>query len=403
MSPILMIRRILGPRQDLSTAPTYDPAVTVFQSPTSTATSLALTSLAVTITQSPTSTATSLDIDPDPSHTGLISGISLPTLTVTETPSISATPSSTSRPATTHSAIKTPVIIGIAVGAFALLAVSLVTFMVVRNKRSQRSRSRSQTHTDDSEKQRQRYQKSVPVKEAEADKSFLSLDAARGMVRQNAPPTLPRPDVNGSLSIPSRFRFTSPTPTHSSVPSSSNSHRRANDTYGLLAPHHSSRQYTHVSSPSVAASSLSDYSEAFGLGEYQSPSTDGGERETSSITNIVTRASSMVDYRENITDYPSILPAAPGSVVPKLDPAAPARMETGSRRSVPSKSGTGSTTSSARDREFKAMKDLIAALDASRSDVSPFSSSDLRIETTQATGMSRLSLGEGMVTPGGLK
>ena len=120
------------------------------------------------------------------------------------------------------------------------------------------------------------------------------------------------------------------------------------------------------------------------------------------MTNIVTRASSMVDYRENITDYPSILPAA-GSIVPKLDPAAPARMETGSRRSVPSKSGTGSTTSSARDREFKAMKDLIAALDASRSDVSPFSSSDLRIETTQATGMSRLSLGEGMVTPGGLK
>lgn len=393
-----MIRRILAPRQDLS-APTYDPAVT---SPTSTATSPALTSLAVTISQSPTSTATSLDIDPDPSHTGLISGISLPTLTVTETSSISATPSSTSRPATTHSAITTPVIIGIAVGAFALLAVSLVIFMVVRNKRSQRSRRRSQTHTDDSEKQRQRYQKSTPVKEAEADMSFLSLGAARGMVRQNAPPTLPRPDVNGSLSIPSRFRFTSPTPTHSSVPSSSNSHRHANDTYGLLAPHHSSRQYTHVSSPSVAASSLSDYSEAFGLGEYQSPSTDGGERETSSMTNIVTRASSMVDYRENITDYPSILPAA-GSIVPKLDPAAPARMETGSRRSVPSKSGTGSTTSSARDREFKAMKDLIAALDASRSDVSPFSSSDLRIETTQATGMSRLSLGEGMVTPGGLK
>ena len=216
----------------------------------------------VTETINYSSIAAETSLVTDPSHSGTISGLPTPTLVVTTTPSTSTTPSFTPRPTKT---VSTPAIIGLAVAVFVLLAFSLVVFMVVRGRRRTRSHKVIRSSWRAMAVEEPRHQQSI-VQTGAAGESFLSVPT-RGAIVPASAPTFPRVPVNnGDMSILDPFTSTSRAPLMRPQPQSlPNIH---DDNMRDIHTVHIS-QYPHVTAPSIAASSLSNYSDGLIMNEHR--------------------------------------------------------------------------------------------------------------------------------------
>ncbi|KAF8479825.1 hypothetical protein JB92DRAFT_1783959 [Gautieria morchelliformis] len=280
--------------------------------------------------------------------------------------------------------------------------------MVVRNNRRNRRQSGSRMN----EKQMYREPQPQPQPQPQASRppadpgnvSFLSLNSTRGSLIQDQDPDLPQRVVSAMPSIPNPFS-TSPTPSQASADtSSSHVHDRSHtlspmalSTVNLISH---TPQYAHTPTASVAESSISNYPETSVLSEYQDNSPVNVSQAVSPMEHDVTRASSVVDYREMPTvdnaEYPDSQ-GRPASFKQELNQA---RVDTDSIPPPLSKADQ----KAARVRELNAMLNLISALEASNASQAAVPTSLrslLQVDTEASTGMSRLSMGEGIVTPVG--
>ena len=339
------------------------------------------------------STGSSNSLDIDSTLSGTISGIAVPTLTIsstapptTITESASSTPTSTSAGAST-SKISIGTIIGLIVGIFAILAVALVAFMTIRHKKTlKRARAKSMarkswsrlkdekptelqmratSHADtasiaDAKTRMDDSSSLVPSPPAHPTHPETALPSrnpnfiAQGLSKRNSGAFAPPPSRSVDEShIPNPFASPTVTPTHSPSPSHASTHSSdAQHSLALAALSSFSQhtpQYTHASM--ITASSASEY-----------------PPEQSS-------------FRANPSD------------AVKHDIPTQSRL---------SRKQSAKVAEESRSRELKAMQDLISALDERAQEKrAPPTAFNLNVDTNSSSGKSRLSLGEGLVTPGG--
>ncbi|KAF8589416.1 hypothetical protein K439DRAFT_1612842 [Ramaria rubella] len=322
------------------------------------------------------------------------SGLVPPTLTVSSTdilPSPTQTPNKSVAPSKQNNTkISTGAIVGLTIGIFLALAIALVTFMTIRHKKriqATRARSKAKAAAAPTGKEPTQLQmRSVnPISIADsnartaAGESFLSMNSTQARMWEQTPgkqsPTSQLTPTSGgdpfldAQPVITHMRLApTPGPEESFIPNPFDSSPSSSS--------HSSNGST-ASAATITPSGLQPKFHPAQLGH----------------TTELAHTSAMTV--STVSDYPFEYPPSPRrSHSTELSDA----ME--GRASPQAEPNSEVTDKDAHERELKAMQNLISALDERSGHSAPPSSFGLKLNTAGTTS-SRLSMGEGLVTPGG--
>ncbi|KAF8527269.1 hypothetical protein JB92DRAFT_952422 [Gautieria morchelliformis] len=335
-------------------------------------------------------------LNADPSHAGS-SGLVAPTITVSSTaPATTSTiiAAANSSPSASSSSSKVHIglIIGLAVGIFALLAVALIVFMTIRHKKRRRaSRSRAI---------------SAPTKPW----SRINDDPEPAQLQMRATNLAQTASIAGSTA---RSKEDSSLPHHSTRalvlnpgnPFSAAQSSDSGHTQRQAAPTPSrSTDETHIPNPFVSPKGSPSHSPSASHTSTYS-SHDHSIPVTTALSSF-TQHTPQYGHASTITassysDYaPSEFPVQLDEPSDAVKPVKPAHSVTPHAPPNLLRKQSKKEADETRSRELRAMQDLISALDErSQNTKAPPSAFGLRVNTSAA--VSRLSMGEGLVTPGG--
>ncbi|KAF8589412.1 hypothetical protein K439DRAFT_1658004 [Ramaria rubella] len=339
---------------------------------------------AVTVTSIPSSTDGSLSIDPNVS--GTISNIATPTFIVTNLPTTTATPSpSTTSTTQRNGGLSTGAIAGVILGIFAVFAAALVAVMIILyrgKKRTRKARYKPWSRGGHGPALQEVTSRPGSVN-VPADMTSASLATVSPGVRRVGPPA-PEPRqtctphaisplvVPPFSPIPNPFMSsTSPLSPHSPAHTTSHSHSSSINSWRtsrtiprvLSAKHsHQKPQYEDYHPPSPVAAAVSGYHDTSRISENP-------------------YASTLSCYSESVDGDMSV--GTPPGLESLLAKNAHSLM---------------------RPSMVQRFDNLVFALSSPRNTDSllpPGPSTSLRLNTAVPLGMSRLSRGDGLVTPGG--
>ena len=320
-----------------------------------------------------------------------------PTTTTTLPASVSSTPSSSS----STSNFSTGAMIGLIVGIFAVLAVALVVFMSIRHKKRRQSgrdraksfrKSWSRLNDDRKPTELQMRATGHANSPSIADSNNRSFSSSHPLVTQSQA-VLPsqNPSLTQASSGSGQMRGVAVAPPSisadvSHVPPSSRSADESHIPNPFTSPRASP---SHSPTPSHTST-------------YSSHAHSLGPAALSSFTpHMPQYAHASIITASSASDYPLEFPTPPDhvSVAEKaVKDEKPSASQASNRLSRKQSAKIADET---RSRELKAMQDLISALDERANQKAPPSAVALRVDTDSSHGTSRLSMGEGLVTPGG--